>query len=68
MFADATNSSLKVPYRPGHNTWRPQAGQLVVFPASLTREITLLRESGELVLMSALVRFVAPGQTGVPWW
>ncbi len=68
MFADATNSSMQVPYRPGHNTWRPQAGQLVVFPASLTHEITLLRESGELVLMSALVRFVAPGQTGVPWW
>lgn len=68
MFADATNSSLQVPYRPGHNTWRPQAGHVVVFPASLTHEITLLRDRGELVLISALVRFVAPGQTGVPWW
>jgi hypothetical protein len=68
MFADATNSSLRVPYRPGHSTWQPEAGQMVVFPASVTHEITLLRVSGELLLMTALVRFVAPGQTGVPWW
>lgn len=68
MFADATNIALQVPYRPGHNTWQPAAGQMVVFPASVTHEITLLRVSGELVLMTALVRFVAPGQTGVPWW
>lgn len=68
MFVDATNAALQVPYRPGHNTWQPEAGQALVFPASVTHEITLLRVSAELVLMTALVRFVAPGQTGVPWW
>ncbi len=68
MFADATNAALKVPYRPGHSSWKPEAGQAVVFPASVTYETTLLRVSGELLLMTALVRFVAPGQTGVPWW
>jgi len=68
MFMDATNSVPQLPYRPGHNTWRPVPGQVVVFPASITHEIALLRVSGELVLMTALVRFVAPGQTGMPGW
>ena len=68
MFTDATNSVPHVPYRPGHNTWRPVAGEVVVLPASVTHEIALLRASGELTLISALVRFVAPGQTGMPWW
>ena len=68
MFTDATNSVPLLPYRPGHNTWRPVPGQVVVFPASVTHEIALLRAVGELVLMTALVRFVAPGQTGMPWW
>lgn len=67
MFADATTSSTLLPYRPGHNSWRPVPGEVVVFPASLTHEIALLRSPGELILMSALVRFVAPGQTGMPW-
>lgn len=68
MFTDATNSVAQLPYRPGHITWRPVPGEVVVFPASVTHEIALLRGSGELVLMSALVRFLAPGQTGMPSW
>jgi len=68
MFTDATNSTPQLPYRPGHNTWRPVPGQVVVFPASVTHEIALLRGEGELMLMSAVVRFVAPGQTGMPSW
>jgi hypothetical protein len=67
MFADATTASTLMPYRPGHNTWRPVAGEVVVFPASLVHEVALLRSPGELILMFALARFVAPGQTGVPW-
>ena len=68
MFTDATNSTPQLPYRPGHSTWRPVPGQVVVFPASVTHEIALLRGEGELILMSALVRFLAPGQTGLPTW
>lgn len=68
MFSDATNTVLRAPFQSGHSTWRPVPGQLAVFPASVTHEIALLRGTGELVLVTALLRFVAPGQTGVPWW
>ena len=43
-------------------------GQLAVFPAAITHEIAMLRGEGELVLISALLRSRAPGQTGMPWW
>jgi hypothetical protein len=68
MFSDATNTLTHMPYRPGHNTWRPVPGQLAVFPAAITHEIALLRGSGSLVLVTALMRFVAPEQSGMPWW
>lgn len=68
MFSDATNTTLHEPYRIGHRTWQPVPGQLAVFPAAITHEIATLRGEGELVLVSALLRFIAPGQTGMPWW
>lgn len=68
MFTDATNSAMRVPYMPGHYAWQPVAGQLAVFPASITHEIGLSRAAGELVLMSMRVRFVAPGQLGWSTW
>jgi hypothetical protein len=68
MFSDATNTVMHSPYQPGHRTWQPVPGQLAVFPAAITHEIALLRGEGELVLVSALLRFLAPGQTGIPWW
>jgi hypothetical protein len=68
MFSDATTTLTHMPYQPGHNTWRPVPGQVAVFPASITHEVAMVRSEGELVLVSALVRFVAPGQTGMPWW
>jgi hypothetical protein len=68
MFQDATNSVMRVPFTPGHRTWRPVPGQLAVFPASLTHEIALLRSAGKLILVTARVRFVAPGQQGVGRW
>jgi hypothetical protein len=68
MFSDATNTVMQGPFQAGHRTWRPVPGQLAVFPASITHEIALLRGEGELVLIFALLRFVAPGQTGMPWW
>ncbi len=68
MFTDATNATAQLPYRPGHNTWRPVPGQVVIFPASLVHEIALLRGAGELILVTAIVRFLAPDQTGIPQW
>jgi hypothetical protein len=68
MFQDATNSIMRVPFKPGHYAWRPVPGQLAVFPASLTHEIALVRSAGTLILATARVRFVAPGQQGVGRW
>lgn len=68
MFPDATNSDTVMPYRPGHSTWRPVPGQVAVFPACVTHEVALVRSVGELVLVTARVRYVGSEQTGVPWW
>jgi hypothetical protein len=68
MFQDATNSVMRMPYKPSHCSWRPVPGQLAVFPASLTHEIALNRGVGELVLVTVRIRFVAPGQQGMPRW
>ncbi len=68
MFADATTSSMRLPFKPGHFGWRPEPGRLAVFPASLTHEIALLRSTQHLVLVTACLRFVAPGQQGVARW
>jgi len=68
MFADATTAAMRLPFRPGHYGWRPVPGQMAVFPASLTHEIAMLRASGQLVLVTVRVRFVAPGQQGAAHW
>lgn len=67
-FQDATNSMLRIPYRRSHCAWRPEAGKMVIFPASLTHEIALMRAAGELILVTARLRFVAPGQQGFTRW
>jgi hypothetical protein len=67
-FQDATNSALRIPYSQAHYSWRPVAGNLVIFPASLTHEVALLRAAGELVLVTARCRFIAPGQQGFSRW
>jgi hypothetical protein len=67
-FQDATNAALRIPYSQSHYAWRPVAGSLVIFPASLTHEVALLRAAGELVLVTARCRFVAPGQQGISRW
>lgn len=68
MFADATNSGMRLPYVPGHYAWYPVPGQLAVFPASITHEVGMIRAPGELVLLTMRARFVAPGQTGWATW
>ena len=67
-FPDATNSTMQMPYHLGHYTWRPVPGQVAVFPASVIHEIALVRSTGALMLITARLRFVAPGQTGVATW
>jgi hypothetical protein len=68
MFADATNATMRIPFTPGHYTWRPVPGQLAVFPASLNHEIALIRSEEQLVLVTVRMRFIAPGQLGVARW
>jgi hypothetical protein len=68
MFHDPTIAVMRMPYKPNHCSWRPVAGQLAVFPASLTHEIALLRAVGELMLVTVRIRFVNPGQQGIPRW
>jgi hypothetical protein len=68
MFADATSAAMRMPFTPGHYGWRPVPGQMAVFPASLTHEIALVRSSGQLMLVTVRIRFVAPGQQGVARW
>lgn len=67
-FQDATNAALQIPYSQSHYSWRPAAGSLVIFPASLTHEVALLRAAGELVLVTARCRLVGPGQQGFSRW
>ncbi|MDP9091056.1 MAG: hypothetical protein M3O26_20265 [Pseudomonadota bacterium] len=67
-FQDATNSMLRIPYRQSHCAWRPEAGKMVIFPASLTHEIALMRAAGELILVTVRLRFAAPGQQGFSRW
>jgi hypothetical protein len=68
MFQDATTAQMRIPFRAAHYAWRPVAGELAVFPAYLTHEIALLRAAEELVLVTARLRFIAPGQTGMGRW
>jgi hypothetical protein len=68
MFTDATNSVTRLPYTPGHYTWRLTPGQMAVFPASITHEIGLIRAPGQLALVTVRARFVAAGQEGLSRW
>jgi hypothetical protein len=67
-FQDASSAALRIPYSQSHYSWRPEAGSLVIFPASLTHEVALLRGAGELVLVTARCRFIAPEQQGFSRW
>jgi hypothetical protein len=67
-FQDATSAALRVPYSSSHYTWRPVAGQMVIFPASLTHEVALLRADQDLMLVTARLRFSGAGQQGFSRW
>jgi Putative 2OG-Fe(II) oxygenase len=67
-FQDASNAVMRIPYSQAHYAWPPAAGQLVIFPGSLTHEVAPLRAAGELVLVTARFRFVGSGQQGLSRW
>src|SRR5262249_22552152 len=62
MFADATNTAMRLPFLLGHYAWRPVPGQLAIFPGSLPYEIALIRSTGQLTLITVRTRFVGEGQ------
>jgi len=68
MFQDPASMAVRVPYRPGHYSWRPVVGQMAVFPAALTHEIALVRSTGALVLVTARVRCAGTGESWIPPW
>jgi hypothetical protein len=68
MLQDATNAQLRMPFLAGHYSWRPTAGEMVVFPATTLHEVALLHAPGELRFACARLRFVAPGQEGLGRW
>ena len=68
VFADATNSAMRVPYATGHYSWRPVPGEVAVFPGSVTHGIAPIRSFGKLVLLVLRLRFFAPGQQGWTNW
>jgi hypothetical protein len=67
-FQDASNAVMRIPYSQAHYAWRPTAGQLLIFPGSLTHEVAPLRAAAELVLVTARLRFVGSGQQGLSRW
>ena len=68
MFVDSAHGAARMPYRPGHCTWRPVPGQMAVFPAGITHEVALLRADEPLILVTARARFVGADQPWMPPW
>ena len=68
MFLDATNSELRAPFSVTHYVWRPVAGEMAVFPASILHEVALNRAGEDLLLVTARLRFVHRDQQAQPPW
>ena len=57
VFRDASNSELKSPYRYGNHTWTPVPGSMVLFPAHVPHEVSVVRSDTSLILVFAMIRF-----------
>ena len=68
MFADASNSEMRIPFTAGHYLWRAAPGGLAIFPGQLMYEIPLIRGSGRLTFITVRARFVGSGQEGWSRW
>ena len=58
IYRDASNSELKSPYRYGNHTWTPVPGWMVLFPAHLPHEVSVVRSAAPLILVFAMIRFM----------
>jgi len=59
---DASIDGLDAPWRYGNHAWSPAAGQLALFPAHLSHEVSVVRSDTALILVFAMLRFLAePG-------
>lgn len=67
-FQDATTAALHIPFSSAHYTWRPAAGQMIIFPAALNHEVALLKSSDDLILVTARMRFIGADQQGYGRW
>ena len=56
------------PLSGAHHVWRPVAGQMAVFPASILHEVALNRAEADLLLVTARLRFAHAGQAATPPW
>jgi hypothetical protein len=68
MFLDAANYRLREPFTGAHHVWRPVAGEMVVFPASILHEVALNRTEASILLVSARARFSHGGEGQLPPW
>ena len=57
IYRDASNSELKSPYRYGNHTWTPVPGWMVLFPAHVPHEVSVVRSDTALILVFAMIRF-----------
>ena len=60
-YRDASTWALKSPYSYGNHTWSPAPGWMVLFPAHLPHEVSVVRTATSLILVFALIRFVDAG-------
>ena len=58
VYRDASTSELKQPYRYGNHTWTPMPGWMVLFPAHVPHEISVVRSDTPLFLVFAMIRFM----------
>jgi hypothetical protein len=69
MYLDVSNHHLRDPFGAAHHVWWPVPGQMAVFPASVVHEVALNRSDGNLVLVTARLRFADPAtQASMPPW
>jgi hypothetical protein len=59
IYRDASTSELKSPYRYGNHTWTPAPGWMALFPAHVPHEVSVVRSDTPLILVFAMIRFMA---------
>jgi hypothetical protein len=68
MFLDAASYRLREPFAREHHVWRPVAGEMAVFPASILHEVALNRTEASMLLVSARARFSHGAEAQLAPW